>query len=139
MIATKIGLFCFPSAFWPLKIKMFSTFILYFFTQNCMIFIFYFIGKGQNVDINPSQRLWKLSVTKTATVFQSQLYPFKINPSLTVFAYSWAELNEDYIFFKKQAKKTIFAPKIALRVECSDPARNHQLCADFLNVRLQCS
>jgi hypothetical protein len=29
----------------------------------------------------------------------------------------------------------IFAPKIALRVECSDPARNHQLCADFLNVR----
>ncbi len=40
---------------------------------------------------------------------------------------------------KKQAKKLIFAPKIALRVECSDPARNHQLCADFLNVRLQCS
>jgi hypothetical protein len=71
-------------------------------------------------------------VTKTATVFQSQLYPFKINPSLTVFAYSWAELNEDYIFFKKQAKKTIFAPKIALRVECSDPA-------DFLSARFRCS
>ncbi len=40
---------------------------------------------------------------------------------------------------KKQAKKLIFAPKIALRVKCSDPARNHQLCSDFLNVRLQCS
>jgi hypothetical protein len=40
---------------------------------------------------------------------------------------------------KKQAKKLIFATKIALRVECSDPARNHQFCADFLNVRLQCS
>ncbi len=40
---------------------------------------------------------------------------------------------------KKQAKKLIFAPKIALRVECSDPARDHQFCADFLNVRLQCS
>ena len=40
---------------------------------------------------------------------------------------------------KKQAKKLIFAPKIALRVELSDPARNHQFCADFLNVHLQCS
>jgi hypothetical protein len=33
----------------------------------------------------------------------------------------------------------MFAPKIALRVERSDPARNHQFRADFLNVRLQCS
>jgi hypothetical protein len=40
---------------------------------------------------------------------------------------------------KKQAKKLIFAPKIALRVEPSDPARNLQFWADFLNVRLQCS
>ena len=38
-----------------------------------------------------------------------------------------------------QAKKLIFALKIALRVELSDPALNHQFCADFLNVRLQCS
>jgi hypothetical protein len=37
---------------------------------------------------------------------------------------------------KKQAKKLIFAPKIALRVELSDPARNHQFRADFLNARL---
>jgi hypothetical protein len=28
------------------------------------------------------------------------------------------------MFKKKQAKKFIFAPKIALRVELSDPARN---------------
>jgi hypothetical protein len=35
---------------------------------------------------------------------------------------------------KKQAKKLIFAPKIALRVELSDLARNHQFCADFLNA-----
>jgi hypothetical protein len=40
---------------------------------------------------------------------------------------------------KKQAKKLIFAPKIALRTERSDPARNHQFYADFLNARLQCS
>ncbi len=42
-------------------------------------------------------------------------------------------------FKKKQAKKTIFAPKIALRVECSDPARNPYFPADFLSARLQCS
>ena len=39
---------------------------------------------------------------------------------------------------KKQAKKFLFAPKIALRVERSDPARNHKFRADFLNARLQC-
>ena len=76
---------------------------------------------------------------KSATVFQSQFYPFKINHSLTVFAYSWAELNVDYIFKKKLAKKTIFAPKIALRVECSDPARNPYFPADFLSARFRCS
>ena len=41
------------------------------------------------------------------------------------------------MFKKKQAKKFIFAPKIALRVR-SDPARNHKFRADFLNARLQC-
>jgi hypothetical protein len=40
---------------------------------------------------------------------------------------------------KKQAKKSIFAPKIALRVERSDPARNSFFPADFLSARLQCS
>jgi hypothetical protein len=40
------------------------------------------------------------------------------------------------MFKKKQAKKLIFPPKIALRVEPSDPARNLQFCADFLKVRL---
>jgi hypothetical protein len=38
---------------------------------------------------------------------------------------------------KKQAKKLIFAPKIALRVELSDPARNSFYFADFLSARLQ--
>ncbi len=42
-------------------------------------------------------------------------------------------------FKKKQVKKFIFDPKIALRTERSDPTRNHQFCTDFLNVRLQCS
>ena len=42
------------------------------------------------------------------------------------------------MFKKKQAKKLIFAPKIALRVECSDPARNHQFCSDFLSARFRC-
>ncbi len=40
---------------------------------------------------------------------------------------------------KKQAKKSIFAPKIALRVERSDPALNPYFPADFLSARLQCS
>ncbi len=69
MIATKIGFFCFPSAFSPLKIKIFSTFILYFFTQNLKILMFYNIGIGQNVDIYSSKRLWKLSVTKIGLSF----------------------------------------------------------------------
>jgi hypothetical protein len=42
-------------------------------------------------------------------------------------------------FKKKQAIKSIFAPKIALRVELSDPARNSFLPSDFLSARLQCS
>jgi hypothetical protein len=42
-------------------------------------------------------------------------------------------------FKKKQAKKTIFAPKIALRVEFSDPARNPYFPADFLSARFRCS
>jgi hypothetical protein len=43
------------------------------------------------------------------------------------------------MFKKKQAKKSIFAPKIALRVELSDPARNSFFPADFLSARFQCS
>ena len=119
-------IFCFPSAFWPLKIKKFSTFILYFFTQICMILMFYFIGIGQNVDIYPSKRLWKLSVTKI--VFQSQFYPLKINISLKNFTYSWAELNVDYVL-KKSRPKSQFLPLKS--------ARNFP--ADFLSARLQCS
>jgi hypothetical protein len=40
---------------------------------------------------------------------------------------------------KKQAKKSIFASKNALRVELSDPARNSFFPADFLSARFQCS
>ncbi len=43
------------------------------------------------------------------------------------------------MFKKKQAKKLIFAPKIALRVELSDLALNSFFPADFLSARLQCS
>ncbi len=42
-------------------------------------------------------------------------------------------------FKKKQAKKLILAPKIAPRVERSDPARNSYFAADFLSARLECS
>ena len=42
-------------------------------------------------------------------------------------------------FKKKQAKKLIFDPKIALRVELSDPARNSFFPADFLSARFRCS
>ncbi len=41
------------------------------------------------------------------------------------------------MFKKKQTKELIFAPKIALRVERSDLARNHKFRADFLNAHLQ--
>jgi len=40
---------------------------------------------------------------------------------------------------KKQAKKLIFDPKIALRTERSDLARNAYFPADFLSARFQCS
>jgi hypothetical protein len=43
------------------------------------------------------------------------------------------------MFLKKQPKKLIFDPKMALRTECSDMARNHHFLADFLSARLQCS
>jgi hypothetical protein len=33
----------------------------------------------------------------------------------------------------------IFAPKITLRADRSDPARNHHFPADFLSAHLQCS
>jgi hypothetical protein len=39
------------------KIKIFSTFILYFFTQNWKILMFYIVGIGRNVDIYSSKRL----------------------------------------------------------------------------------
>ena len=40
---------------------------------------------------------------------------------------------------KKQVKKLIFDPKIALRTERSDSARNSYFSADFLSAHLQCS
>jgi hypothetical protein len=43
------------------------------------------------------------------------------------------------MFKKKQAKKLIFAPEIALRVERSDSARNPYFAPDFLNARFHCS
>jgi hypothetical protein len=42
-------------------------------------------------------------------------------------------------FKKKRAKKFIFAPEIALRVEHSNMAQNPNFRADFLNARFQCS
>ena len=47
----KNWIFCFPSAFRLLKTKIFSIFILSFFTQNCTIFLFYIVDIGQIVDI----------------------------------------------------------------------------------------
>jgi hypothetical protein len=53
----KNWIFCFPKAFWPLKIKIVTSFFLYIFTQNCMILMFGIKGIGQNVDIYPLKRL----------------------------------------------------------------------------------
>jgi hypothetical protein len=57
MIATKIEFFAFRVHFDPLKLRYSQLCILYFFTQNCMILMFYVIGIGQNVDIYPSKQL----------------------------------------------------------------------------------
>ena len=43
------------------------------------------------------------------------------------------------MFQKKAGQKVNFWPKIAPRVERSDPARNSYFPADFLSARLQCS
>jgi hypothetical protein len=43
-------------------------------------------------------------------------------------------LNVVYVL-KKQAKKSIVAPEIALRVDRSDPAQNPYFPADFLSAR----
>ena len=69
--------------------------------------------------------------------FKANFNPLKLTFS-DFFCSSWAKLNVVYVYKKKQAKKFIFAPKITLRVERSDPARNHKFRADFLNARLQC-
>ncbi len=56
MIATKIGFLLSECILTP-KIKIFSIYILSFFTQNCKILIFYIISIGQIIDIYPSKRL----------------------------------------------------------------------------------
>ncbi len=75
MIATKIGFFAFRVHFGPLKLS--TTFILYFFTQNCRILMFYIISIGQNVDFYPSKWLWKLSVTKIGLSSSKQILSSK--------------------------------------------------------------
>ncbi len=76
MIATKIGFFAFRVHF-GLKIKIFSTFILYFFTQNCMILMFYLIGVGQNVDIYPS-KLETVGDKNRPKFFKANFIPLKL-------------------------------------------------------------
>jgi hypothetical protein len=78
--------------------------------------------------------LWQ----KSALVFKSQLYPLKINITLTFFTYSWAEVNIVYAL-KKAGKKVNFYPKIALRTERFDPARNSYFTAHFSNAGFKCS
>ncbi len=100
--------------------------------------MFYFLSIGPNVDIYPSKRLWKLSVTKIGQVFTSQFYPLRINHSLSFLYIIMGRIKCSLCLKKKQAKKLTFAPKIALRVERSDPTRNPYF-PDFLSARLQCS
>ncbi len=56
-----------------LKIKIFSTFILYFFYSKLKDLNVYILGVGQNVDIYSSKRLWKLSVTKIGLSFSRSI------------------------------------------------------------------
>ncbi len=76
MIATKIGFFAFRVHFGLLKLRYSQ---LYFFTQNLKILMFYIIGKGQNVDIYSSKRLWRLSVTNIRPkFFKAYFIPLKL-------------------------------------------------------------
>ncbi len=61
MIATKIGFFVFRVNFGPLKLR---------FSQ---LLFYTFLDIGQNVDIYPSKRLWKLSVTKIGLSFSKPI------------------------------------------------------------------
>ncbi len=99
--------------------------------------MFYILGIGQNVDITPKTALEAVGDENRPKFFKANFNPLTFNISQICFGSSWAKVNVIY-FKKKQAKKFIFAPKIALRVEPSDPARNHKFRADFLNARLQC-
>ena len=75
----KNWIFCFPSAFWPFKIKIFSTIILSFFTQNCMILMFYIIGIGQNVDIHPLKTALEADGDKNRPkFFKANFIPLKL-------------------------------------------------------------
>jgi hypothetical protein len=73
MIATQIGFFAFRVHFGPLKVRYSQLFILYFFTQNWRILMFYILSIGQNVDIYPSKQLLNLSVTKIGLSFLKQI------------------------------------------------------------------
>ncbi len=62
---------------------------------------------------------------------------FQLPNSIYIHIRRWLQQKLDlvYVIKKKQAKKSIFAPKIAPRVERSDPARNSYFPADFLSAR----
>jgi hypothetical protein len=90
--------------------------------------MFYIIGIGQNVDI------YSIGDENRTKFFKANFNPLKINTSLSFFGSSWAKLTVVYVK-KKQAKKLNFAPKIALRTECSDTAQIPYFSADFLSAR----
>ncbi len=68
-----LGFFAFRVHFGPLKLRYSQLLFYTFFTQNWKILMFYFIGIGKNVDIYPSKRLWKLSVTKIGLSFSKPI------------------------------------------------------------------
>ncbi len=50
-----------------------------------------------------------------------------------------SRIKRSLCFKEKQAKKSIFDPKIAFRTEHFDPARNSYFTAHFSNARFKCS
>jgi hypothetical protein len=96
--------------------------------------MFYFIGIGQNVDIYYLPLKTALEAVGDEKFFKANFNPIYISQ----IGSSWAELNVVHVYKKTGPKSKFFAPKIALRVERSDPARNHKFCDNFLNAPLQC-
>ncbi len=137
MIATKIGFFGFRVHFDPVKLRF------------CQLLFYPFLNKIRrlnHVHYKYWSKCWYLSLKTALEAVSDENRPkfFKANfipLKLTYLRFFWLIMGKIKcsLCLKKPAKKSIFVPKIALRVERSDPARNPYFPANFLSARLKCS